>query len=81
MTQADLFAPALEQVGLSSDQVIYVEAGDENAVLASMEEGLRHGGIGAVVADVAKLSMTASRRLHLAAKASGVTCPPERPSV
>lgn len=71
MTQADLFAPALEQVGLSSDRVIYVEAGDENAVLASMEEGLRHGGIGAVVADVAKLSMTASRRLHLAAKASG----------
>ena len=61
MTQADLFAPALEQVGLSSDRVIYVEAGDENAVLASMEEGLRHGGIGAVVADVAKLSMTASR--------------------
>jgi protein ImuA len=36
-----------------------------------MEEGLRHGGLGAVVADVARLPMTASRRLHLAAKESG----------
>lgn len=71
VTQADLFAPGLEQAGLPSDRVIYVEAGDDTSVLACMEEGLRHGGLGAVVADVAKLSMTASRRLHLAAKGSG----------
>ena len=37
------------------------------------EEGLRHGSLAAVVADVARLSMTASRRLHLAAKTSGTT--------
>ncbi|QDA36959.1 damage-inducible protein (plasmid) [Paracoccus liaowanqingii] len=73
VTQADLFAPGLEQAGLSPDRVIYVEAGNDTAVLACMEEGLRHGGLGAVVADVARLSMTASRRLHLAAKASGTT--------
>ena len=73
VTQADLFAPGLEQAGLSPDRVIYVEARDDTAVLACMEEGLRHGGLGAVVADVARLSMTASRRLHLAAKASGTT--------
>jgi protein ImuA len=73
VTQADLFAPGLEQAGLSPERVIYVEAGDDMAVLACMEEGLRHGGLGAVVADVAHLSMTASRRLHLAAKASGTT--------
>ncbi|TGN67983.1 damage-inducible protein [Paracoccus liaowanqingii] len=73
VTQADLFAPGLEQAGLSPNRVIYVEAGDDTAVLACMEEGLRHGGLGAVVADVARLSMTASRRLHLAAKASGTT--------
>ncbi|HLS18277.1 MAG TPA: damage-inducible protein, partial [Paracoccaceae bacterium] len=36
-----------------------------------MEEGLRHGGLGAVVGDVAQLPMTASRRLHLAAKGTG----------
>jgi protein ImuA len=35
------------------------------------EEGLRHGGLGAVVAEVARLSMTASRRLQLAAEGSG----------
>ncbi|WP_134681423.1 ImuA family protein [Paracoccus ravus] len=71
VTRADLFAPGLEQAGLSPDRVIHVEAGDDKAVLACMEEGLRHGGLAAVVADVAKLSMTASRRLHLAAKGSG----------
>ena len=37
-----------------------------------LEEGLRHGALGAVVAEVAKLSMTASRRLQLAAEGSGV---------
>ncbi|MFJ1292648.1 ImuA family protein [Paracoccus yeei] len=73
VTQADLFAPGLEQAGLPPGRVIYVEAGDDTAVLACMEEGLRHGGLAAVVADVAKLSMTASRRLHLAAKGSGTT--------
>ena len=73
VTQADLFAPGLEQAGLGPDRVIYVEAGDDVSVLACMEEGLRHGGLGAVVADVARLSMTASRRLHLAAKGSGTT--------
>lgn len=73
VTQADLFAPGLEQAGLPAGRVIYVEAGDDKAVLACMEEGLRHGGLAAVVADVARLSMTASRRLHLAAKGSGTT--------
>jgi protein ImuA len=65
----DLFAPALAQAGLLPDRVIYVEAGE--AVLACFEEGLRHGGLGAVVAEVARLSMTASRRLQLAAESSG----------
>ena len=53
------------------DRVIYVEAGDEKSVLVCFEEGLRHGGLGAVVAEVARLSMTASRRLQLAAESSG----------
>ena len=72
-SQADLFAPGLEQAGLPPGRVIHVEAGDDTAVLACMEEGLRHGSLAAVVADVARLSMTASRRLHLAAKTSGTT--------
>lgn len=71
LTRADLFAPAIAQAGLSADRVIYVEAGDEKSVLACVEEGLRHGGLGCVVAEVAHLSMTASRRLQLAAEGSG----------
>ena len=70
-TRPDLFAPSIAQVGLGPDRVIYVEAGDEKALLACFEEGLRHGGLGAVVAEVARLSMTASRRLQLAAEGSG----------
>ncbi|CAN5242857.1 ImuA family protein [soil metagenome] len=71
VTRPDLFAPALAQAGLAPDRVIYVEAGDDKAVLACFEEGLRHGGLGAVVAEVARLSMTASRRLQLSAESSG----------
>jgi hypothetical protein len=68
ITRADLFAPAIAQAGLASDRVIYLEAGDDKTVLACMEEGLRHGGLGAVIGEVARLSMTASRRLQLAAE-------------
>jgi protein ImuA len=71
VTRQDLFAPALAQVGLGPDRVIYVDACDERSVLACFEEGVRHGGLGAVVAEVARLSMTSSRRLSLAAEASG----------
>jgi protein ImuA len=67
LTRLDLFAPALAQAGLNSDRVIYLEGGDEKTILACFEEGLRHGGLG----EVARLTMTASRRLQLAAEASG----------
>jgi protein ImuA len=71
LTRPDLFAPAIAQAGLGPDRVIYVEAGDEESVLACFEEGLRHGGLGSVVAEVSRLSMTGSRRLQLAAESSG----------
>jgi len=71
VTRRDLFAPAIEQAGLSHNRVIFVEAGDEKDLLACFEEGLRHPGLGAGVAEVAKLSMITSRRLKLAAEASG----------
>ncbi len=71
LTRADLFAPAMAQAGLLPDRVIYVEAGDDKTVLACMEEGLRHGGLGSVVGEIARLSMTASRRLQLAAEGTG----------
>jgi len=67
----DLFAPGLEAAGLSADRVVYVEAGDEQTTLACFEEGLRHGGLAGVVAEIGRLSMTNSRRLQLAAESSG----------
>src|SRR3546814_18439465 len=71
MTQSDLFAPALALAGLDPDRVIYVEARDETSLLSCFEEGLRHGGLGGVIAEAARLSMTASRRLQLAAESTG----------
>jgi protein ImuA len=72
VSRPDLFAPALAQAGLGADRVIHVEAGDDKAVLACFEEGLRQGGLAGVVAEVARLSMTSSRRLQLAAESTGM---------
>jgi protein ImuA len=69
----DLFAPGLAQGGLSPARVIHAECGREEDVLAVMEEGLRHGGLAAVVGEVGRVTMTATRRLQLAAEASGTT--------
>jgi protein ImuA len=40
-------------------------------VLAVMEEGLHHGGLAAVVGEVGRVTMTATRRLQLAAEVGG----------
>lgn len=71
ITRADLFAPAVEQAGLGPDRVVFIEAGDDTALLSYFEEGLAHGGLGAVVGEVAKLPMVASRRLQHAAEKTG----------
>lgn len=69
----DLFAPALHLAGLHPDRVIHVEAGGDTNVLLAMEECLRHPGLAGVVGEVTRYSTTASKRLQLAAEASGVT--------
>jgi protein ImuA len=72
MQHADLFAPGLAAAGLHPDRVIYAEAARPDAVLQAMEEGLRQPGLAAVVGEVgAHLTLTASRRLQLAAEAAG----------
>jgi protein ImuA len=71
MERADLFAPALAGVGLKPDRVIFAEAG--RGVLAAMEEGLREQSLAGVVGETgARVTLTASRRLQLAAEAAGV---------
>ncbi|WP_428392094.1 ImuA family protein [Lichenicoccus sp.] len=70
MRGRDLFAPALAAIGLHPDRLILVEAGSR--VLDVMEEALRHPGLLGVVGEIeGKLGLTASRRLQLAAEASG----------
>jgi protein ImuA len=73
LTRRDLFAPGLLHAGLHPDRVIYVETSHDRDVLPLVEEGLHEKGLGAVVGEVTRLGLTASRRLQLAAEASGVT--------
>ena len=71
LSQRDVFAPGLAGAGLHPDRVVFAEAG--SAVLLVMEDALRHPGLAGVVGEVGRLGLTASRRLQLAAEASGVT--------
>ncbi len=64
----DLFAPGIAQAGLAPKRLIYAEAADDGEVLALMEEGLRHRGLGAVIGEAKRADMAATRRLQLAAE-------------
>jgi protein ImuA len=64
----DLFAPGLHQAGLPPERLIQAEARDDNELLAVMEDALRYGGLAAVVGEVKRAGLTATRRLQLAAE-------------
>jgi protein ImuA len=68
LARRDLFAPGLAGAGLAPGRVLYAECGRDEDVLAVMEEGLRHGGLAAVVGEVGRAAMPATRRLQLAAE-------------
>jgi protein ImuA len=68
----DLFAPGLACAGLAPARVLHSAAPDEKTVLLVMEEALRHPGLAAVVGELTRLPMVASRRLAMAAEKSGV---------
>ena len=69
VSRFDLYAPGLEQAGLPPGHIIFAEGREDRDVLALMEDGLRHGGLAAVIGEVRRADMTASRRLQLAADA------------
>lgn len=73
LCRRDLFAPGLALAGLGPSQILYAECGRDEDVLAVMEEGLRHGGLGAVVGEVGRVLMPSTRRLQLAAEEGGTT--------
>jgi protein ImuA len=71
LSRRDLFAPGLAQAGLSPDRLLYAECRNDAEVLAVVEEGVRHGGLAAVVGEVGRLQLAAGRRLQLAAEEGG----------
>jgi protein ImuA len=71
LARRDLFAPGLAGAGLTPDRLLYAECRNDEEVLAVMEEGLRHGGLAAVVGEVGRCAMAAARRLQLAAEEGG----------
>jgi protein ImuA len=73
MSRPDLFAPGLALTGLGPERILYAECGRDEDVLAVMEEGLRHGGLAAVVGEIGRVAMASTRRLQLAAEEGGTT--------
>ena len=69
----DLHAHGLNQQQLDPKRLILVAARRDDEALWAMEEGLKAKSLGAVLGEVEKLDLTASRRLQLAAEAGGVT--------
>ena len=71
LARRDLFAPGLAQAGLGPERLICAECRRDEEVLAVIEEGLRHGGLAAVVGETGALRAAAARRLQLAAEEKG----------
>jgi protein ImuA len=71
--EADLYAPGVALCGLDPARLVLAEARSDRDILWAMEEGLRSPALGAVVGELGALPSAASRRLQLAAAASGVT--------
>jgi protein ImuA len=71
-TRFDLYAPGLEQAGLAPANVIFAEPRDDDQLLAVLEDAVRDGSPAAVIGEVRRASMTATRRLQLAAGEAGV---------
>ncbi|MEK9645908.1 MAG: hypothetical protein VW547_10235, partial [Alphaproteobacteria bacterium] len=74
-----LYPPALLPFGIDPARVILVRARRDDDTLWAMEEGLRCPYLAAVVGEVGEMSLTASRRLQLAAGESGVAALMLRP--
>jgi protein ImuA len=76
LKRADLYGPGLATHGLDPARLVQVSAPRDDRILWALEEGLRAGrgaGLAAVVGEVGRLPMVASRRLQLAAERAGVT--------
>jgi protein ImuA len=76
LRRPDLYGPGLAAHGLDPARLVLVSAPRDDRILWVLEEGLRGGqgaGLAAVVGEIGRLPMVASRRLQLAAERAGVT--------
>lgn len=76
--QGRLYPPGLVELGVNPDHILYIDAADSIAVLRAAADAVRCAPIGAVIVELAGknpkgLDLTATRRLSLSAKKSGVT--------
>jgi protein ImuA len=76
----DLYGPGLAAFGLDPGRLIVVRGRTPTDVLWAMEEGLRSGGLAAVLGETDGIGPTAARRLQLAAEAGCVTALLLRPA-
>lgn len=79
-----LYGPGLARFGLAPDRVVVTACRRDADTLWAMEEALRCRRLAAVLGEAGNVTLTASRRLQLAAAAGGVTAillrpPPRRP--
>lgn len=80
------YGPGLMRFGLVAERIVFVEAERTPDALWAMEESLRATSLVAVYGEGVALDLTSSRRLQLAAEASGkialvLTKPQKRPSI
>lgn len=61
------YGPGLRQLGLDPARLILVETRRDSEALWAIEEGMRSGALAGVLGSVSRLSLTAARRLALAA--------------
>jgi protein ImuA len=72
--EGDLYAPGLAAFGLDLRRLILVSPRRDAEVCWALEEALRSRSLAAVVAEAGILSLTATRRLQLAAEQAGIPC-------
>ena len=71
--QRTLFPPGLKSFGVEPDRFIFIDIKREKEVLWAVEQGLKCGGLAAVVAELKEISFAQSQRLQLAVEKSRVT--------
>jgi protein ImuA len=69
----DLYAPGLSALGFPAQRLIFVRCGDDDEVLAAVEDAARTCGVAVVVGETDSIGLVAGRRLQLACAAHGAT--------